>query len=196
MKYLLANALQLNSAFSTARKKIEKQSFQFFYVPYEPLSTDVQDSYVQEIETLIKLSKIDESVNYSSLILILVNIFTFVKTISIFQIKLCYEWINKSLQGIDYFNTYYKLPLLFCVTSVGLGWIVLLILETNSLKQCRKINRFYKLLINASFLAAAASSSFFISGKLILRYFAITTQYSVLNSGVHKMVYPKVVSIK
>lgn len=63
MKYLLANTLQLNSAFTTAREKIEKESFRLFYVPYEPLSTSVQDSYVQDIESLMKLSKIDESVN-------------------------------------------------------------------------------------------------------------------------------------
>lgn len=62
MKYLLANTHQLNSAFTTAREKIEKESFRLFYVPYEPLSTSVQDSYVRDIESLMKLSKIDESV--------------------------------------------------------------------------------------------------------------------------------------
>jgi len=85
-------------------------------------------------------------------------------------VKLCYEWINLSLQGIHYYNTYYKLPLLFCITFISLGWITLLILETNPVKKCRKINRLHKLLINGTFLTAAVCSSFVISGKYSLEY--------------------------
>lgn len=44
------------------REKIKQQSFRLFYVPYEPLSASVQKSYIQEIETLIKQLKINESV--------------------------------------------------------------------------------------------------------------------------------------
>lgn len=63
VKYLLANALQINAAFSTARKQIEQQSFQSFYVPYEPLSNNIQDGYLLNITTLLKESKTDECVN-------------------------------------------------------------------------------------------------------------------------------------
>jgi hypothetical protein len=80
-------------------------------------------------------------------------------------VKLCYEWIHLSLQGIDYYNTYYKLPLLFCVTLVGLGWIGLLILETNSVKSRIKVNKYHKLLIHSIFLILAISSFLFINGK-------------------------------
>jgi hypothetical protein len=61
-KYLLANALQINAAFSTARVKIEQQLFKLFYSPYEPLSINVQDKYLQDITKLIELSKTDECV--------------------------------------------------------------------------------------------------------------------------------------
>lgn len=81
--------------------------------------------------------------------------------------KLCNEWINLSLQGIDFYNTYYKLPLLICVTFVGLGWITLLIIETNSIKKYRQINKFHKLLINVIFLIFAIASCVFINGKFI-----------------------------
>lgn len=81
------------------------------------------------------------------------------------QVTLSYKWIRLSLKGIDYYNTYYKLPLLFCVTFLGLGWITLLLLETNSTKKSQRINKFYKLLINVTFLMLAASSCFFISGN-------------------------------
>uniref|UniRef100_A0A2S2NAG3 GPI ethanolamine phosphate transferase 1 n=1 Tax=Schizaphis graminum TaxID=13262 RepID=A0A2S2NAG3_SCHGA len=150
-KYLLANALQINAAFSTARVKIEQQLFKLFYSPYEPLSINVQDKYLQDITKLIKLSKTDECV------------------------KLCYEWINLGLHGINYYNTYYKLPLLFCVTFVGLGWITLLILETNSIKKRRKINRFHKLLINGIFLTVAVCSSFLISAQSLPIQFYVYT---------------------
>lgn len=63
VKYLLANAIQINAAFSTARQKIEQQSFQLFYVPYESLSTSIQDAYLQNITTLIKQSQPEECVN-------------------------------------------------------------------------------------------------------------------------------------
>ncbi|XP_025204049.1 GPI ethanolamine phosphate transferase 1 [Melanaphis sacchari] len=148
-KYLLANALQINAAFSTARVKIEQQLFKLFYLPYEPLSTSVQDKYLQDITTLIKLSKTDEC------------------------IKLCYEWINLSLQGIHYYNTYYKLPLLICVTFISLGWITLLILETNSIKKCRKINRFHKFLINGIFLIVAVCFSFLINAQSLPMQFYV-----------------------
>lgn len=150
-KYLLANALQLNAAFSTARVKIEQQLFKLFYSPYESLSTSVQDRYLQDITKLIKLSKTDECV------------------------KLCYEWINLSLQGIHYYNTYYKLPLLFCITFISLGWITLLILETNPIKKCRKINRLHKLLINGTFLTVAVCSSFVISAQSLPMQFFVYT---------------------
>lgn len=150
-KYLLANALQINAAFSTARKQIEQKLFKLFYSPYEPLSSNAQDRYLQDITKLIKLSKTDECV------------------------KLCYEWINLSLQGINYYNTYYRLPLLFCVTFVGLGWITLLILETNSIKKCRKINRLHKLLINGTFLTIAVCSSVFISAQSLPIQFYVYT---------------------
>lgn len=148
-KYLLANALQMNAAFSTARIKIEQQLFKLFYSPYEPLSTSVQDRYLQDITTFFKLSRTDES------------------------IKLCYEWINLSLQGIHYYNTYYKLPLLLCVTFVSLGWITLLILETSSIKKCRKINRLHKLLINGICLTVAVCSSFLISAQSLPMQFYV-----------------------
>lgn len=64
VKYLLANAIQINAAFSTVRQKIEQQSFQLFYVPYESLSTSIQDAYLQNITTLIKKSQLDECVNH------------------------------------------------------------------------------------------------------------------------------------
>lgn len=79
--------------------------------------------------------------------------------------EMCYNWINLSLQGIDYYNTYYKSPLLFFVTLISLGWIVLLILETNSIKKHRKIKKLYRLLVNGSFLTIAAFLSFFINGN-------------------------------
>lgn len=79
--------------------------------------------------------------------------------------KLCYEWINLGLQGIDYYNTYYKIPLLFCVTFAGFGWIILLILETNPVKKRRKVHRYYIFVINVTCVIIAVSSSVFISGK-------------------------------
>lgn len=63
-KYILANALQINAAFSTVRKKIEKQSFKLFYKPYEPLKPSVQDAYLKDITSLMQHSKSDECVNY------------------------------------------------------------------------------------------------------------------------------------
>lgn len=63
VEYLLSNAIQINTAFSTVRKQIEEQSFELFYASYEPLSTNTQDAYLQNITTLIKQSKTDESVN-------------------------------------------------------------------------------------------------------------------------------------
>lgn len=81
--------------------------------------------------------------------------------------KLCYEWINLSLQGIDYYNTYYKLPLLLCVTLTGIGWIILLIFETNSIKKCRKLNKLHKLAVNITFLIIFMSAYFFIYGKFL-----------------------------
>lgn len=71
------------------------------------------------------------------------------------------------LQGITYYNTYYKWPLLFCATLTGLGWIVLLVLETNSIQKSRRINYFHRVLINIIFLAVAALSSAFIFGNYI-----------------------------
>lgn len=81
--------------------------------------------------------------------------------------KLCNEWINLSLQGINFYNTYYKLPLLFCVTFISLGWITLLIIETNSIKKNRKMNKLHKLWINIIFIIAAISFCIFINGNYI-----------------------------
>ncbi|VVC45401.1 Alkaline-phosphatase-like, core domain,Alkaline phosphatase-like, alpha/beta/alpha,GPI ethanolamine [Cinara cedri] len=151
VKYILANALQVNAAFSTAREKIEQQSFRLFYVPYEQLSPDIQNEYIQNITTLTKELKSDECV------------------------KLCYEWIHLSLNGIEYYNTYYKFPLLFCVTFIDLGWITLLITETSSLKSIKRINKFYKLLINVSFLILALSAFVFINAQSLPLQFHVYT---------------------
>lgn len=75
VKYLLANALQINAAFSTARKQVEQQSLQSFYVPYEPLSNNIQDGYLLNITTLLKESKTDECVSkiFSIYFLLIIN---------------------------------------------------------------------------------------------------------------------------
>lgn len=170
VKYILANARQVNAAFSTAREKIERQSFRLFYVPYEQLSPDIQNAYLQNITLLQKQLKSDECVNYTqhyeSLLTIITNSFI----ICHLQIKLCHEWINLGLQGIEYYNTYYKYPLLFCVTFIGLGWIVLLIINTSYLKNIKKINKLHKLLINGSYLILMLFSFVFISGKYFSKF--------------------------
>lgn len=63
VKYILANALQMNAAFSTVREKIEKQSFKLFYKPFKPLSDSIQDEYIKKITSLMQHSKSD-CVNY------------------------------------------------------------------------------------------------------------------------------------
>lgn len=63
VKYILANALQVNAAFSTAREKIEQQLFKIFYIPYKQLSPDIQNAYIQNITTLRNQLKSDECVN-------------------------------------------------------------------------------------------------------------------------------------
>lgn len=65
VKYILANAQQVNAAFSMAREKIERQLFRSFYVPYEQLSPDIQNTYLQNIILLQKQLKSDECVNYT-----------------------------------------------------------------------------------------------------------------------------------
>ncbi|XP_050535795.1 GPI ethanolamine phosphate transferase 1 isoform X2 [Daktulosphaira vitifoliae] len=137
-KYLLVNAFQLNAAFSTIREQIEKQSFQWFYVPFKPLHQKIQKNYLDEITVLLNESKFDDC------------------------IKLCYEWIDLSLNGIDYYNTYFKLPLLLCVTLISFGWITLLIIETINTRSYRNKNNTTIIIVSLSFLLMAILCTIFI----------------------------------
>ncbi|XP_050437508.1 GPI ethanolamine phosphate transferase 1 [Adelges cooleyi] len=156
-KYLLANALQLNAAFSTLREQIEIHTFRQFYVPFEPLGPNVQTEFVQKTKQLVIESKVDKC------------------------IELCYDWIHLSLNGIDYYNTYYKWPLLLCVTFIGIGWIILLILETMKITTCNEINRRTKNIINAIFCTATISCSVFIYAQALpLQFHFYTIILSVI----------------
>lgn len=61
------------------RKKIEQQSFQLFYKSYEPLNTTVQNTYFQEITTLMEQSKNDKCVNIFLLTLLIIISFISVR---------------------------------------------------------------------------------------------------------------------
>ncbi|EEB11200.1 conserved hypothetical protein [Pediculus humanus corporis] len=98
------NAKQIVAQYIKAMQNLKEQTLSWLHFPFKDLKLPVLSSKLQSINNLINLKKYSEA-NLESKIL-----------------------IENSLRGLDYYQNYYQIPLLMCISLSYLGWIAYLLL--------------------------------------------------------------------
>ncbi|XP_049814682.1 GPI ethanolamine phosphate transferase 1 isoform X1 [Schistocerca nitens] len=100
---MFANAQQMLAQYKMRRQSVETGTLSFLYRPFAPLTKDKENEFLDEINKNI-VEK-----NFENVILLSENL------------------VALSLSGLDYYQNYYQILLLMCMTLAYLGWIAKLL---------------------------------------------------------------------
>lgn len=98
-KAIYSNARQLASQYNKKRLQVEENALALLYKPYEPLSKEKYEEFIEFSEKLLNDGQYETCIILSE------------------------EIIHLSLSGLQYYHNYYQLPLLLLVTASFIGWI-------------------------------------------------------------------------